>query len=120
MELEQILNVQPDGALMESIQSLQAALGNQTTLIYVLIAIAALSLLVAFAAIGRGRRTGHKKEAAAPSLAPSDSGSYAAGDAAIVAAISAAVSCVLAQEHGGAGNQNLNGGGFVVRRIRRV
>ena len=120
MELEQVLNVQPDGALMESIQSLQAALGNQTTLIYVLIAIAALSLFVAFAAISRGRRTDHKNEAAAPPFALPDAGNYAAGDAAIVAAITAAVSCVLAQEHGGAGNQNLNGGGFVVRRIRRV
>ena len=71
MDIEQAMNIQPDSALVESVESLKAALGSQTTLIYVLIAIAALSLIIAIAAMRRGRdEYSNAPAAAAAKVAP--------------------------------------------------
>lgn len=120
MELEQTLNIQPDSLLMESIESLQTALSGQTTLIYVLIAIAVLSLIVAFAAVRRSRSAMAGGIASAvPAAAAPLSNPSASNDAAVVAAITAAISCVLAKEKGSPINADQSSG-FIVRRIRRV
>ena len=72
MDIEQAMNIQPDSALVESVESLKAALGSQTTLIYVLIAIAALSLIIAIAAM-RTFFTASSCAAIAPILRPTPS-----------------------------------------------
>lgn len=120
MQVEQILTAQPDSALLESIENLQASLSSQTVLIYVLIAIAVLSLLVAFAAIQKSRvPAAEGKEAHSGAAAPTVTAPLGSVDAAVVAAISAAISCVLSQEQGEQRISNQNNS-FVVRRIRRV
>lgn len=109
--------MQPEGALTEAIEGLQATLSGQTTLIYVLMAIAALSLIIALAALSRG-----KSVAAQPlptQAAPAAPKSAPAGDAAVVAAITGAIACLLSQERA-AGGLPQGSPGFVVRRIRRV
>lgn len=119
MDIEQTMNIQPDSALIESVESLKAALSSQTTLIYILIAIAALSLIIAIAAMRRGK--GEKDTAPAAAAAPLASAVMpaASNDGAIAAAITAAIACILSQEQGGRTNEN-SGSGFIVRRIRRV
>lgn len=119
MDIEQAMNIQPDGALAESVESLRAALSSQTTLIYILIVIAALSLIIAIAAMRRSK--GENSEAPvdevalpAPAVMPS-----ASNEGAAVAAITAAIACILNQEKGGRTEEN-SSGGFIVRRIRRV
>lgn len=114
MELEQGMNVLPDGTLMEALADLQTRLDTQTMLIYVLLGIAFLSLVIAFAALKKGG----KRPAAQPTASAQTAGASApSDDQAVVAAITAAISCILSQENkgGSAGNSD-----FVVRRIRRV
>ena len=121
MDIEQAMNIQPDSALVESVESLKAALGSQTTLIYVLIAIAALSLIIAIAAMRRGRGRGEYSKAPAAAAAypaPAATASVS-NDGAIAAAITAAIACILTQEKDSQAKGD-QGSGFIVRRIRRV
>ena len=119
MEIEQAMNIQPDSALVESVESLKAALGSQTTLIYILIAIAALSLIIAIAAMSRGK--GDNSKAPAASAAPSAPAAVASvsDDGAIAAAITAAIACILTQEKNSQAKGDQSSG-FIVRRIRRA
>ncbi len=119
MDIEQAMNIQPDSALVESVESLKAALGSQTTLIYVLIVIAALSLIIAIAAMRRGRGEYSKATAAAAAYSAPAATVSVSNDGAIAAAITAAIACILTQEKNSQpkGDQ---GCGFIVRRIRRV
>ncbi len=109
--------LQPEGALTEAIEGLQAALSGQTTLIYVLMAIAALSLIIALAALSKGK--GSVAQPLPMQAAPAALQSVPAGDAAVVAAITGAIACLLSQERAANGLPQENAG-FIVRRIRRV
>ena len=119
MDIEQAMNIQPDSALVESVESLKAALGSQTTLIYVLIAIAALSLIIAIAAMRRGRGEYSKAPAAAAAHSAPAATASVSNDGAIAAAITAAIACILSQEKDGHAKGE-QGSGFIVRRIRRA
>lgn len=114
--MEQTMNVQPDAQLTEAIESLRVSLSGQTTLIYVLMAIAALSLIIALIALNRGR--GGQTEAAPAAVVSAMPTALAQNDGAVVAAITAAISCLLAEEKGAQSSGAASG--FVVRRIRRV
>ena len=119
MELEQAMTIQPGSALAESVESLKAALNSQTTLIYILIAIAALSLIIAIAAMRRGKSgNGGEQVFEAVTPAPAATASVS-NDGAIAAAITAAIACILSQEKDGHAKGE-QGSGFIVRRIRRV
>ena len=119
MDIEQAMNIQPDSALVESVESLKAALGSQTTLIYVLIAIAALSLIIAIAAMRRGK-SGNGGEQAFEAVTPAPVATASvSNDGAIAAAITAAIACILTQEKNSQAKGD-QGSGFIVRRIRRV
>ena len=117
MDIEQAMNIQSDSALVESVESLKAALGSQTTLIYVLIAIAALSLIIAIAAMRRGEYS--KAPAAAAAYPAPAATASVSNDGAIAAAITAAIACILTQEKNSQAKGD-QGSGFIVRRIRRV
>ena len=119
MDIEQAMNIQPDSALVESVESLKAALGSQTTLIYVLIAIAALSLIIAIAAMRRGRGEYSNAPAAAAAYPAPAATASVSNDGAIAAAITAAIACILTQEKNSQAKEN-QASGFIVRRIRRV
>lgn len=111
--MEQAVNL--DGALSKALAELQATLSGQTTMIYVLIAIAALSLIIALAALSRGK--GRSPQAAPAAAAPQGQPLAASrDDGALVAAITAAIACLLEQE----GGERPGARDFVVRRIRRV
>ena len=119
MELEQAMTIQPGSALAESVESLKAALNSQTTLIYILIAIAALSLIIAIAAMSRGKGNNSKAPAADAAHSAPAAVASVSDDGAIAAAITAAIAFILSQEKDGQAKGD-QGSGFIVCRIRRA